>query len=413
MQFGRGPATVIGEPPRQQATERRRSGRRRGGSRERDSRTPISQETCLGEHLQLLFVERVVRKCSRRRPAARTLLHPITAEGARRSNDPGTRIPARATPALHHPDSLHLRLPLAGSARSGRYRRTSPGPGTTPTSSKPTRATSTRPRTTRRGLPVIVVEEVNITAARSERSVHEVPGNVTVIDRETIDRSGARNVPELLRREAGIFVTNTTTNREGYTAEARGFNNGGGNGGRTLVLIDGRRVNEPDGGLPDWAFMPLDNVERIEVVRGPVNALYGDNAIAGVDPAAHAPAGAGPPGHASRRQRHLRHRPGKPLGGGRRASRSPPPSSSTVTGPTATGTAPISAPTASRASCSSTWPAAASSALPAATTARAATAPARSPRKRWRRTAARPHPGSEEDFDDPRSTGCSSSSSWT
>ena len=132
------------------------------------------------------------------------------------------------------------------------------------------------------GLPVIVVDEVNITAARSERSVHEVPGNVTVIDRETIDRSSARNVPELLRREAGIFVTNTTTNREGYTAEARGFNNGGGNGGRTLVLIDGRRVNEPDGSVPDWAFMPLDNVEAIEVVRGPVNALYGDNAIAGV-----------------------------------------------------------------------------------------------------------------------------------
>ena len=132
------------------------------------------------------------------------------------------------------------------------------------------------------GLPVIVVDEVNITAARSERSVLDVPGNVTVIDRETIDQSGARNVPELLRREAGIFVTNTTTNREGYTVEARGFNNGGGNGGRTLVLIDGRRVNEPDFMRPDWAFMPLDNLDRIEVVRGPVSALYGDGAIAGV-----------------------------------------------------------------------------------------------------------------------------------
>jgi iron complex outermembrane receptor protein len=129
---------------------------------------------------------------------------------------------------------------------------------------------------------VIVVDEVTITATRSERSVLDAPGNVTVIDRETIDGSGARNVPELLRREAGIFVTNTTTNREGYTAEARGFSNGAGNGGRTLVLIDGRRVNEPDGGLPDWSFLPLDHVERIEVVRGPVNALYGDNAIAGV-----------------------------------------------------------------------------------------------------------------------------------
>jgi iron complex outermembrane receptor protein len=129
---------------------------------------------------------------------------------------------------------------------------------------------------------VIEVGEVQVTATRAERSVLDVPGNVTVINRKTIEASGARDVPDLLRREAGIFVTNTTTNREGYTVEARGFNNGGGNGGRTLVLIDGRRVNEPNGQVPDWAFIPLDNVETIEIVRGPVSALYGDNAIAGV-----------------------------------------------------------------------------------------------------------------------------------
>jgi outer membrane receptor protein involved in Fe transport len=132
------------------------------------------------------------------------------------------------------------------------------------------------------GATVIEVGEVQVTATRSERSILEVPGNVTVIDRKTIEESGARDVADLLRREAGIFVTNTTTNREGYTVEARGFNNGGGNGGRTLVLIDDRRVNEPNGQVPDWALIPLDNVESIEVVRGPVNALYGDNAIAGV-----------------------------------------------------------------------------------------------------------------------------------
>lgn len=129
---------------------------------------------------------------------------------------------------------------------------------------------------------LIDVGEVQVTATRSERSVLDVPGNVTVIDRKTIEASGARDVADLLRREAGILVTNTTTNREGYTVEARGFNNGGGNGGRTLVLIDNRRVNEANGQVPDWALIPLDNVEQIEIVRGPVNALYGDNAIAGV-----------------------------------------------------------------------------------------------------------------------------------
>jgi iron complex outermembrane receptor protein len=129
---------------------------------------------------------------------------------------------------------------------------------------------------------VIPVEEINKTAARSDRNILDVPGNVTKITREQIDRSGARDVPELLRREAGIFVTNTTTNREGYTVEARGFNNGGGNSSSTLVLLDGRRLNEPSSSNVDWSFVTLDNVESIEIVRGPASALYGDNAEAGV-----------------------------------------------------------------------------------------------------------------------------------
>jgi outer membrane receptor protein involved in Fe transport len=129
---------------------------------------------------------------------------------------------------------------------------------------------------------IVPVPEVAISAARSERDGLDVPGNVTVIDRKTIEESGARDVPDLLRREAGVFVTNTTTNREGYTVELRGFNNGGGNGSSTLVMIDGRRVNEPSSSFVDWAFIPLDMVESIEVVRGPASALYGDNALAGV-----------------------------------------------------------------------------------------------------------------------------------
>jgi iron complex outermembrane receptor protein len=129
---------------------------------------------------------------------------------------------------------------------------------------------------------VIPVEEINKTAARSDRNVLDVPGNVTKITREQIERSGARDVPEVLRREAGIFVTNSTTNREGYSVEARGFNNGGGNSSSTLVLMDGRRLNEPTSSNVDWSYVPLDNVESIEIVRGPASALYGDNAEAGV-----------------------------------------------------------------------------------------------------------------------------------
>lgn len=130
--------------------------------------------------------------------------------------------------------------------------------------------------------PIIVVPEVIISATRTEQDILDVPGNVTVIDRATLEKSGAESVPDILRREAGIFVTNTTTNPEGYSVEVRGFNNGGGNGSGTLVMVDGRRVNEPSSSVADWSFIPMDNIERIEVIRGPVSAAYGDNAMAGV-----------------------------------------------------------------------------------------------------------------------------------
>lgn len=130
--------------------------------------------------------------------------------------------------------------------------------------------------------PTIEVREVTVTTTRSEQDVLKVPANVTIIDRKTIEASGVQTVPDLLRREAGIYVQNTTTNPEGFTVETRGFNNGSGNGGRTLVLIDNRPVNEPGSGSPDWSFISLDNIERIEVVRGPVSAVWGDHAIGGV-----------------------------------------------------------------------------------------------------------------------------------
>ncbi len=131
--------------------------------------------------------------------------------------------------------------------------------------------------------PVVLrVGEVAITAARSERELLDVPGNVTVIDREAIERSGARDVPELLRREAGLFVTDGIGSPEGVRVDGRGFNNGGGNGSSLLILQDGRRLNEPDGTVMDWALVSLDRVERIEIVRGAASALYGDSSNSGV-----------------------------------------------------------------------------------------------------------------------------------
>ncbi len=121
-----------------------------------------------------------------------------------------------------------------------------------------------------------------IATTRGERGNLETPGNITVLERTDIEESGARDVVDLLRREAGVFVTNDSTNRKGYRLEMRGFNNGSGGGSSTLVLVDGRRVNEPNNANTDWALIAIDEVERIEIVRGPVNAAWGDNSQAGV-----------------------------------------------------------------------------------------------------------------------------------
>lgn len=126
------------------------------------------------------------------------------------------------------------------------------------------------------------VGPVTVTATRGERGILEIAGNVSVIDREKIEQSGVNNLPDLLRREPGLFVTSTTSNPAGVQVEARGFNNGGSLGSSLLVQIDGRRVNEADTGNTDWALIQLDDIESIEIVRGPASAIYGDNAVAGV-----------------------------------------------------------------------------------------------------------------------------------
>jgi iron complex outermembrane receptor protein len=146
----------------------------------------------------------------------------------------------------------------------------------------PVRADDADPDAPTRAAPVVPVGDVSVTATRAERDVLDTAGNVTVIDREAIERSSASSVAELLRREAGLYVANTTTSRAGYVVEPRGFNNGSGGGSSLLVLVDGRRVNEAESSVPAWELIQLDQIERIEIVRGPASALYGDNATGGV-----------------------------------------------------------------------------------------------------------------------------------
>jgi iron complex outermembrane receptor protein len=122
-------------------------------------------------------------------------------------------------------------------------------------------------------------DQVIVTAARAGSTVARVPAFVTLLDRDDIRSSAAHTIPDLLR-QAGVQVTDITGNGRSFRVDLRGF--GATAGSNTLVLVDGRRINQPDLGGSDWSQVPLDQVDRIEIIRGSGSAVaFGDNATGG------------------------------------------------------------------------------------------------------------------------------------
>ena len=127
----------------------------------------------------------------------------------------------------------------------------------------------------------IVMEEVVVTATRDTEEVRNIPANVSVITAKDIEKSGATNVVEVLDKLESIQFRNYSGNASQSLIDLRGF--GGDNPfGKTLIMLDGRRLNRPDMSSINWLQIPLNNIERIEVVRGASSVLYGDAAVGGV-----------------------------------------------------------------------------------------------------------------------------------
>jgi len=118
---------------------------------------------------------------------------------------------------------------------------------------------------------------VIVTATRTAQTADEVLSSVTVISREDIERRQARSVEDLLRGTQGISITNNGGPGKNTSVFMRGTESD-----HILVLIDGVRAGSATSGGAAYGNIPIEQIERIEIVRGPRSSLYGSEAIGGV-----------------------------------------------------------------------------------------------------------------------------------
>ncbi|MCC2658039.1 MAG: TonB-dependent receptor [Panacagrimonas sp.] len=124
-------------------------------------------------------------------------------------------------------------------------------------------------------LPTVVV-----IGTRTPQERNLAPAGVVVIDQEQIRSSGASHITEVLRLTSFVQVNDLYGDGSRATVDARGF--GDTANANTLVLVDGRRLNNTDITPADLNSIPLKDVERIEILQGSGGALYGDQAVGGV-----------------------------------------------------------------------------------------------------------------------------------
>jgi outer membrane receptor protein involved in Fe transport len=132
--------------------------------------------------------------------------------------------------------------------------------------------------------PATLFESVSVTPTRTEQRLGDVPANVSVIDKEQIRRSPAVVADDVLRQAPTFSLFRRTSSLSSHpTAQGVSLRGIGPSGvSRSLVLIDGIPFNDPFGGWVYWTRVPLENVDRIEVVEGSGSSLYGNYAMGGV-----------------------------------------------------------------------------------------------------------------------------------
>lgn len=121
------------------------------------------------------------------------------------------------------------------------------------------------------------LSETVVTATRTEQPLADLVSDVSIVDRQTIEASGATGVADVLARLPGIEIS-----RNGGPGNASSVFLRGAESRFTAVYIDGVRIDSQSTGGAQWEQIPLSQIDRIEVLRGPAAAVYGSDAIGGV-----------------------------------------------------------------------------------------------------------------------------------
>jgi len=121
------------------------------------------------------------------------------------------------------------------------------------------------------------LEKIVVTASKIEQSYKHSTQNISIITPDDIESASADNVTEVLDLLPSVDIL-----EYGSSGSSRSVHTRGASSSQVLTLIDGRPANTPRDGTADFNQIPLSNIERIEVLRGPASSIYGANAIGGV-----------------------------------------------------------------------------------------------------------------------------------
>ncbi|MEX2353315.1 MAG: TonB-dependent receptor plug domain-containing protein, partial [Gammaproteobacteria bacterium] len=124
------------------------------------------------------------------------------------------------------------------------------------------------------------VENIVVSGIRYETTATTIPASISVITAEDIARSGASHLMDILRSHGALQISDLFGDGTDASVGLRGFSSTAQH--NTLIMVDGRRLNNADNSLPDLNTVALSNIDRIEIVKSSMGSLYGDKAVGGV-----------------------------------------------------------------------------------------------------------------------------------